>query len=110
MNRKDWTIIGAGPAGIAALGTLLDHGIDPEKIAWIDPFFTVGDFGTLWRNVPSNTKAKLFLSFLHACRSFHFKDHQTKFALAKVDPEQSCTLHLMAEPLQFLTDQLKKSV
>ncbi len=110
MDKKDWTIIGAGPAGIAALGNLLDQGIEPSKIAWIDPEFKAGDFGTLWRNVPSNTKAKLFLAFLHACRSFHFKDHQTQFALAKADPEKSCALHLMAEPLQFLTDEFKKTV
>ena len=31
-----WTVIGAGPAGIAAVGRLLDHGIAPEEIAWVD--------------------------------------------------------------------------
>ncbi|HXL73262.1 MAG TPA: pyridine nucleotide-disulfide oxidoreductase, partial [bacterium] len=40
MNKKyDWAIAGAGPAGIAALGQLLDRGIAGEKILWLDPHF-----------------------------------------------------------------------
>ena len=42
-----WTVIGAGPAGIAAVGKLLDHGIAGEDIAWIDPAFAAGDIGDL---------------------------------------------------------------
>ena len=45
MATYAWTVIGAGPAGIAAVGKLLDHGIAPEKIAWIDPAFAAGDLG-----------------------------------------------------------------
>ena len=55
-----WAVIGAGPAGIAAIGKLLDNDIDPAHIAWIDPAFCVGDFGTEWKNVSSNTRVKLF--------------------------------------------------
>ena len=46
MKNFDWAVIGAGPAGIAAIGKLLDAGIEPQRIAWIDPTFAVGDFGT----------------------------------------------------------------
>ena len=28
----DWAIIGAGPAGIAAIGKLIDNGIDPNSV------------------------------------------------------------------------------
>ena len=45
MTQYTWTVIGAGPAGIAAVGRLLDHGIAPEEIAWIEPEFTAGDIG-----------------------------------------------------------------
>ena len=48
MTQYSWTVIGAGPAGIAAVGRLLDHGIVGEQIAWIDPEFGAGDFGTKW--------------------------------------------------------------
>ena len=32
-----WAVIGAGPAGIAAVGKLLDHGVADKDIVWIDP-------------------------------------------------------------------------
>ena len=59
-----WTVIGAGPAGIAAVGKLLDHGIAPEEIAWLDPAFSAGDLGAKWRSVSSNTQVGFFLSYL----------------------------------------------
>lgn len=66
INRAifKWAVIGAGPAGIAAVGKLIDAGINPKEIVWIDPEFKVGDFGTHWRNVSSNTKVGLFLKIL----------------------------------------------
>lgn len=39
MASYEWTVIGAGPAGIAAVGRLLDHGVAAERIAWVDPAF-----------------------------------------------------------------------
>lgn len=41
MNKKpyQWAIVGAGPAGIAAVGKLLDHGITPKDILWLDLAF-----------------------------------------------------------------------
>lgn len=105
-----WAVIGAGPAGIAALGKLIDHGVKPNEIAWIDPKFTVGDFGTLWQNVPSNTKAELFLKFLHASPAFNFKNCQNDFELHHTIPGKTCDLRLMAEPLQWVTEHLKNKV
>lgn len=57
MKEKtfQWAIVGAGPAGIAAIGKLLDYGITPADILWLDPAFKVGDLGQLWQNVSSNT-------------------------------------------------------
>ena len=34
------TVIGAGPAGLAVIGKLLDEGLD--SILWIDPNFNAG--------------------------------------------------------------------
>ena len=67
-----WAVIGAGPAGIAVIGKLLDYGVGPKEIAWIDPAFQVGDFGTKWRNVSSNTRAGLFIKFFEECESFQY--------------------------------------
>ena len=56
MTDYKWTVIGAGPAGIAAVGRLLDHDIAPTDIAWIDPEFIAGDIGGKWRAVQGNTR------------------------------------------------------
>lgn len=109
MSYK-WAVVGAGPAGIASVARLIDSGLAAEDIVWIDPFFTVGDFGTLWRHVPSNTKVGLFLEFLHASPAFNFTAIQHRFDLTRLPPDNTCHLHHMAEPLQWITDNLRQNV
>jgi len=106
----EWAVIGAGPAGIAAVGKLLDHGILASKICWIDEAFKVGDFGTRWANVPSNTRVELFTRFLQSVRAFDYQAHATDFALATLDPTQTCELNKMAAPLQWVTQALSRQV
>ncbi len=110
MKLYQWAIIGAGPAGIAVAGKLLDAGVKSEDIVWIDPHFAVGDFGMLWRNVPSNTKVDRFMQFLHACQSFDYKNSAPHFTLNQMDLDDTCPLGLMADPLLWLTEQLKKKM
>lgn len=105
-----WTIIGAGPAGIATIGQLLDNGVNPDDILWIDPYFKVGDLGRLWSNVSSNTTAKLFTAFLQSCKSFNYDDNRHKFDLDKLNPEHTCDLKYMAQPLQWITEQLQRLI
>lgn len=106
----EWAVIGAGPAGIAAVAKLLDEGILAEKIAWIDPKFKVGDFGQLWCNLPSNTRVALFLQFLNAIPIFGACTKGKNYPLDSSDPTQTCQLGLMAEPLQDITHHLKSLV
>lgn len=108
--KYQWAVIGAGPAGIAAVGKLLDHGIEAQQIAWVDPKFTVGDFGTHWRNVPSNTKVELFLKFLHNCQAFDFQNCPRDLALLSAQHNKTCYLSLMADSLQWVTHHLKQKV
>ncbi|SOJ57991.1 hypothetical protein MSIMFB_05473 [Mycobacterium simulans] len=108
MKPYAWTVIGAGPAGIAAVGKLLDHGVPQHRIGWIDPHFAAGDFGQKWRAVPSNTTVALFLSYLNASPSFRFAE--AAFELAAVDPNQTCKLGLVAEPLVWITEHLSQRV
>lgn len=105
-----WAVIGAGPAGIAAVGKLIDFGVDAKEIIWIDPKFTVGDFGTLWREIPSNTKVSLFLQFLQASQAFDYQNCPQGFEINQSDPDKTCPLRVMADPLQWVTDHLKKVV
>lgn len=109
-NLFDWLVIGAGPAGIAAVGKLLDQGVEKEKIGWLDPLFKVGDLGTKWQNVPSNTQVGLFNRFLNDCISFKYKDRKMKFPLDDLDPSNQCLLKEIAAPLQWVTDHLTKTV
>src|SRR5215475_5033469 len=109
MATYAWTVIGAGPAGIAAVGRLLDQGIPPDKIAWIDPAFAAGDLGQKWRSVSSNTIAGTFLSFLNGAAAFRFSEAPPS-PLQKVDPEDTCALGLVAEPLEWITTHLRERV
>ncbi|HBI21073.1 MAG TPA: pyridine nucleotide-disulfide oxidoreductase [Legionella sp.] len=112
MNKKpfQWAVVGAGPAGIAAVGKLLDHGITPKDILWLDLAFQVGDLGRLWKNVSSNTTVRLFKDFLNAVQSFGYAKAPIDFALNHLPPHETCTLKAMVEPLQWVTSQLKNAV
>ncbi len=111
-NKKnfEWCVIGAGPAGIAAVGKLLDHGISAQEILWIDDKFKVGDLGTKWYNVSSNTTVQLFLNFLNECRSFNFDGRTQHFQIEKIDPHHTCKLINIIEPLQRISNHLSQQV
>jgi cation diffusion facilitator CzcD-associated flavoprotein CzcO len=104
-----WTVIGAGPAGIAAVGKLLDHGTAPEEIAWIDPAFAAGDLGGKWRSVSSNTQVGVFLSYLNDSPAFRFSA-APPMPLREVNPEETCALALVADPLVWITEHLRERV
>ena len=110
-NKKtfNWAVIGAGPAGIAAVGRLLDLGVNGPDILWVDPLFKVGDLGHLWRNVSSNTSVAKFTDFLRASTAFSYTD-SPDFPLNHMEPENTCTLRDVAEPLQWVSDELRKKV
>lgn len=111
-NKKtyEWCVIGAGPAGIAAVGKLLDHDIPAQKILWIDDKFKVGDLGSKWHNVSSNTTVQLFLDFLNECPSFKFDERIQHFQIEKIDPLNTCKLINIVKPLQWISNQLSQQV
>ena len=112
MNNHtfQWAIIGAGPAGIAAVGKLLDSGIEPKNIVWLDPNFNVGDLGHLWKNVSSNTKVKLFKDFLQAVPPFLYEKAPVDFELNHLPPQDTCILDCIVKPLQWVSDHLVNTV
>ncbi|MCO5562487.1 hypothetical protein L7F22_016114 [Adiantum nelumboides] len=110
-----WCVVGAGPAGIAAVGLLLDSSVPPSSLLWIDPAFSVGDFGTRWRYVSSNTNVGLFLRFYQRCRSFHFpfqssSNNSCTYAIEELPETQTCLLDVAAEPLRDITRTLRQTV
>jgi cation diffusion facilitator CzcD-associated flavoprotein CzcO len=60
IPRYSATVIGAGPAGLAVVATLLDAGTD--SILWADPNFEAGRLSS-YKEVPSNTKVGLFSQY-----------------------------------------------
>ena len=109
MASFEWTVVGAGPAGIAALGKLIDQGVDPKSIAWVDPNFRVGDLGQKWYRVSSNTKVDLFNKFLEDCSAYRYRS-APDFTLRDCDPEATCLLNHIAEPLGWVSNHLREAV
>lgn len=106
----DWLIVGAGAAGIATLGVLLDIGINPQRITWLDPEFNVGRMGAYYNNVPANSKTKEFVYFVNACKSFQECTCDAVIALHNYDPEERHNLSAIIEPLQCITNHLRTKV
>ena len=109
-NEYDWAVVGGGPAGIAAVGKLLDNKVNAKRILWIDPEFEVGDFGQKWLNIPSNTKVGLFQRFLHEVVSFDFRQVHHQFELSELDIGDTCLLKYMVTPLKWVTKRLRERV
>lgn len=106
----EWMVIGAGPTGVAVVGKLLDRGVSAESIGWMDPTFKVGDLGEKWYNVSSNTKVDLFIRFLQNCKAFNYQSRPKKFPIDSIDPEETCLLKHISEPLQWVTNHFKEKV
>lgn len=104
-------VVGAGPAGIAAVGNLLEHlPADAGKIAWVDPKFSAGAISS-FKEVPSNTKAALFLQYAQATEPFRqICDSSAKpnavTAIEALDQDKTCSLELAGNMLRHLTDGL----
>ncbi|KAI8255272.1 hypothetical protein K4K53_003298 [Colletotrichum sp. SAR 10_77] len=65
----DSVVVGGGPGGLAAIGNLLEHRPQHRQL-WVDRLFQAGRVGTSYRQVPSNTKAGLFVDFAKAVAPF----------------------------------------
>lgn len=105
-----WAVIGAGPAGIISIATLIDNGVAPADIVWIDPEFKVGRLGKYYGNVPSNHQGHQFTTFLQ--RSELFKQVQTASveAVCLADQFIEHRLQLIINPLQDITDYIRARV
>jgi hypothetical protein len=100
----DWAIVGAGPGGIITVGVLLDAGISPEKILWVDPEFAVGRMGKYYASVPANNKAKRLVEFLGMCSSFKQVQTPAVERLKALNPDKEYPLKYIIDPLQDITD------
>ncbi|GES56986.1 pyridine nucleotide-disulfide oxidoreductase-domain-containing protein [Aspergillus terreus] len=105
-------VVGAGPAGLAVMGNLLEKQLG-GKIAWVDPYFQAGRVHRKYREVPSNTKVSFFQAYATAVQPFRSVINSTRIpspfsTMAKLDPEKTCHLHHAADVVRALTDGIVK--
>ncbi|CAK3787144.1 uncharacterized protein RCC_00706 [Lecanosticta acicola] len=123
-------VVGAGPAGITAVGNLLESRIEP--VLWVDDAFNGGRVNKYYREVPSNTKVKLFIDFATAVTPFRkivsgvpsrdrWEEPSASDGVAvgnkpdrlqdlrQLDAEKGCRLSHAADMCLLLTEGLKKT-
>jgi hypothetical protein len=105
-----WTVVGAGPAGIAVVGMLLDVGVDEKAITWVDPEFNVGRMGKYYYNVPGNALAENYITFVNECQTFKEYSSESVDYLRNYYPYEACVLRIVIDALQDITDHLKTRV
>lgn len=105
-----WTIIGAGPAGIATIGILLDMGVPKESITWIDPDFNIGRLGAYYYNVPGNALAENYISFVNDCNTFKQCSSESLNYLRNYYPHECCYLQVAIDALRDITTYLTEQV
>ncbi|KAH8673340.1 pyridine nucleotide-disulfide oxidoreductase-domain-containing protein [Xylariales sp. PMI_506] len=106
-------VVGGGAAGIAVLGKLLERIDSGGKIAWVDTEFKGGRINKKYREVPSNTKVGLFLTYARATKPFREIIEATPTpnaitALEELPQDGTCSLYYAGDMLQALSDGLVK--
>jgi hypothetical protein len=84
--------------------------VEPCTIHWIDPSFKVGLLGMKWNTVSSNTTVALFEKFLTASPAFQYNECDLNFKLHSLNPQDTCKLHYIIEPLNWVTEKLLSKV
>lgn len=109
-DHYEWAIVGAGIAGITALAILMDHGVEPSSIAWIDPEFSVGRVGKYYRNVPGNVQTSRLILYVENCPYFKDINSPSLDALYTYPMDEFQKLQVIADPLQDFTAYLRSKV
>jgi hypothetical protein len=108
-SDTDWLIVGAGPAGMATIGVLLDIGVQPQRIVWLDPEFNVGNLSN-FPHVPANNKMKEFIDFLVMCNTFKECAHDDIQAMSALNQNEHYTLDYIIAALRTITQGLRARV
>lgn len=121
----EYTIAGAGPAGIMAVVRALQNlrlqtkdgeaaKILAKQICWIDPQFNVGAFGQEWASVPGNTAASnyraVYKEMYAILAAYGITQPRPVFDLDSEDANFPSLLKTAAEPLRWMTEQLQSLV
>jgi thioredoxin reductase len=103
-------VVGAGPAGIATVGVLLQVGVKSDDIIWLDNKFDAGRLGEFYETVPGNTKNKLFVDFIESCDAFKDFHSEAIDALKACDHDKEYELTYIVQALRAITQHLATKV
>lgn len=109
----DYIVVGAGPAGLCAVAKLIELNINPKKIAWVDPQFEMGDFGTCLSagsGVPGNTNVESYLKVISAMNRILKTQGLAPVLNTEIhhqNPNTTCTLNEASKPFKTLTQAFK---
>ncbi|RQM06011.1 hypothetical protein DH86_00002561 [Scytalidium sp. 3C] len=111
-RRYEAVVVGAGSAGIAVVGNLLEQ--QKRPIFWVDDRFHGGRLDKYYRKVPSNTKVKRFLGYAEGIKVFRDIAEETPSPnaitrLKALDQEDTCQISDAADLCVMLTEGLDES-
>jgi thioredoxin reductase len=106
----DAVVIGAGPAGLTCASSLLDQGC--SNICLFDPAFNAGRINEKYREVPSNTKAGLFVQWATGKEAFSAAIARAPRGnafekLKALDPNKTCWLSDAIDVAKLISDGLR---
>lgn len=123
-ERYAAVVVGAGAAGITAVGNLLEQKIEP--ILWVDDSFVAGRVNTHYREVMSNTQIWLIVAYAEALSVFRHilsgvpaediwagrtegKGNCDRLTcLREMDQQEYCELSYAADMLRIFGEELRK--
>jgi hypothetical protein len=108
--NASWTVVGAGPSGILALGIILDSGVPADKVVWLDPEFRVGRMGKYYKNVPGNGRVGQYITILNMCKIFGEVKSAAIDQLYKMPVEFAPDLKFIVDPFADITAYLRAKV
>lgn len=110
MPHAQWTVIGAGPTGIMAVGLILDSGVPAHEVVWIDEAFTVGRMGAWYTQVPGNGRVEQYIAFIDRCTLFKSVQSDAIQHLYSLPLEHTPALEVLVNPLRDITHYLQTRV
>ena len=108
--HASWTVVGAGPTGIKAVGLILDSGVPANQIVWLDREFNVGRMGKHYKNVPVNGRVSQYIAFLNECKIFREINSDALNYLCNLPLDYAPDLKVIVDPLFDITKYLIKKV
>lgn len=109
-NSVPWAVVGAGPAGIVSIAVLLENGVLPKDISWIDAEFKVGRLGKYYSTVSSNHMVCGFTQFLNSSPIFQQIESSAINTVKEFDQDKESRLKIITDALQDITYFFSKEI